>query len=140
GFELDFGDAAAGQAPAAESAGEGEEEESVKVVGHLRIGIPLFNIFHNEADELSRRLGVELAEWSYEHDRHPVPASAVALAHSLAGSSATVGYAELSVLARALEHALMQSHAAGRSRPGEPELFNEVADEIRRLLHQFAAD
>src|SRR5690606_27896953 len=40
---------------------------------------------------------------------------------------------------RALEHALMQSHAAGRSRTGEPELFNEVADEIRRLLHQFAA-
>ena len=33
----------------------------------------------------------------------------------------------------------MRSHAAGHGRAGEPELFNETADEIRRLLHQFAA-
>ncbi len=117
----------------------GHDDEQVKVVGPLRIGIPLFNIYLNEADELSRRLGTELAEWSLEFERHPVPESSVALAHSLAGSSATVGYSDLSALARALEHALMRSHSAGHGRGGEPELFNETADEIRRLLHQFAA-
>ncbi len=115
------------------------EDEQIKVIGPLRIGIPLFNIFLNEADELSRRLGTELAEWSVEHERHPVPETSVALAHSLAGSSATVGYSELSALARALEHALTRSHAAGHGRDGEPDLFNATADEIRRLLHQFAA-
>ncbi|MFO1266464.1 MAG: Hpt domain-containing protein [Rubrivivax sp.] len=114
-------------------------DEPVKVIGPLRISIPLFNIFLNEADELSRRLVTELAEWGLESMRHPVPESSVALAHSLAGTSATVGYGELSALARSLEHALARSHATGRGRRGEPPLFNDAADEIRRLLHQFAA-
>jgi chemosensory pili system protein ChpA (sensor histidine kinase/response regulator) len=115
------------------------EAEQVKVIGPLRIGIPLFNIFLNEADELSRRLGTELAEWAHEHDRHPAPDSAVALAHSLAGNSATVGYAELSALARALEHALARSRDAGPGTADEAVLFVDAAEEIRRLLHQFAA-
>jgi chemosensory pili system protein ChpA (sensor histidine kinase/response regulator) len=115
------------------------EEEQVKVIGPLRISIPLFNIYLNEADELSRRLCTELAEWALENDRHPVQGSSVALAHSLAGNSATVGYADLSALARALEHALERSHTAGHGREGEAQLFNDAADEIRRLLHQFAA-
>ena len=114
-------------------------EDPVRVIGGLRIGIPLFNIFLNEADELSRRLGTELAEWALETTRHPVSQSTAVLAHSLAGNSATVGYTELSTLARALEHALTRSHHAGPGQPGEPELFNDSADEIRRLLHQFAA-
>ncbi|MDE2276368.1 MAG: Hpt domain-containing protein, partial [Burkholderiales bacterium] len=115
------------------------DEEQVKRIGPLRISIPLFNIYLNEADELSRRLGIELAEWAHEHERHPVPESSEALAHSLAGSSATVGYGELSALARALEHALQRSRSQGVGRAGEPALFSAAADEIRRLLHQFAA-
>ena len=51
------------------------DDEQVKVIGPLRISIPLFNIYLNEADELSRRLGTELAEWALEHERHPVPES-----------------------------------------------------------------
>ena len=132
----------AGDAPvAADVAPEPElpEDEQVKVIGSLRISIPLFNIYLNEADELSRRLSTELAEWGLEHERRVVPDSTVALAHSLAGSSATVGYTELSMLARALEHALMRSAAVGRGSEGEPALFGEAAEEIRRLLHQFAA-
>ena len=115
-----------------------QDDEQVKIIGDLRIGIPLFNIYLNEADELSRRLCVALAEWAMESDR-PLDEGTAALAHSLAGSSATVGYAELSGLARALEHALMRSIAVGRATPGEPQLFNDAAEEIRRLLHQFAA-
>jgi len=113
-------------------------DDQVKVVGPLRISIPLFNIYLNEADEQSRRLSTTLSEWALELER-PVPDEAIALAHSLAGNSATVGYADLSQLARLLEHALMRSQALG---PGEPEavaMFNEAAEEIRRLLHQFAA-
>ena len=115
------------------------EDEQIKVIGPLRISIPLFNIYLNEADELSRRLVTEIGEWSVDALGHPVSLSAEALAHKLAGSSATVGYAELSVLARALEHALARSHALGPGREGESELFGDAADEIRRLLHQFAA-
>lgn len=115
------------------------EEEPYKQIGDLRIGIPLFNIYLNEADELSRRLCTDLAEWGLESAQRPVDEATIALAHKLAGSSATVGYAELSSLARALEHALTRSRRNGRASPGEPELFSDVADEIRQLLHQFAA-
>ncbi len=136
--ELERVFAAAPVAPVPSARAEAPEEP-VKVIGPLRISIPLFNIFLNEADELSRRLVTELAEWGVEAGRHPVPDSSVALAHSLAGNSGTVGYAELSALARALEHALSLSHEAGRGRRGEATLFSDCADEIRRLLHQFAA-
>jgi chemosensory pili system protein ChpA (sensor histidine kinase/response regulator) len=127
-----------------ESVGEADlpaieaESEQFKLIGPLKISIPLFNIYLNEADELSRRLVTELAEWAHEL-RRPVGAAAAALAHSLAGSSGTVGYADLSHLARALEHALMRSNSAGRGDAAEARLFAEVADEIRHLLHQFAA-
>ena len=114
------------------------EEEQIKVVGPLRIGIPLFNIYLNEADELSRRLCTELAEWAMELHR-PVGESSIALAHSLAGSSATVGFADLSHLARSLENALTRSQTMGYGTREEGVLFVNTADEIRRLLHQFAA-
>ncbi|HEX6708409.1 MAG TPA: Hpt domain-containing protein [Albitalea sp.] len=114
------------------------EEEQVKVVGPLRIGIPLFNIFLNEADELSRRLTTEVAEWAMELHR-PVGETAIALAHSLAGSSATVGFSDLSQLSRALEHALTRTEAIGHGTADEGRLFVDTAEEIRRLLHQFAA-
>ena len=106
-------------------AAEGEDD-SVKVVGPLRVAIPLFNIFLNEADEQSRRLGTEIAEWTLEPHR-PMGDSAVALAHSLAGNSGTVGFADLSMLARALEHALMRSRAVGHASDGEAQLFSDAA-------------
>jgi chemosensory pili system protein ChpA (sensor histidine kinase/response regulator) len=128
----------AAEAAATELAAFEDDAEQVKVIGPLRIGIPLFNIYLNEADELSRRLATGLAEWALEPQR-PVGDAAVALAHSLAGSSATVGYAELSQLARSLEHALMRSNDRGHGRGTEPQVFAESGEEIRRLLHQFAA-
>ena len=112
--------------------------EEFKQIGALRIGIPLFNIFLNEADELSRRLAVELAEWTLEQQR-PVGDDAVAMAHSLAGNSATVGFADLSDLARAMEAALGRSHDRGYGQGDEAVVFAQAADEVRRLLHLFAA-
>ncbi|KAI1691846.1 hpt domain-containing protein [Ditylenchus destructor] len=112
-----------------------ESDEGVKVIGPLRISIALFNIFLNEADERSRQLQVQLSEWSLL-PQSPLPTDAAALAHGLAGSAATVGFEDLSALARALEHALerAQGHEVA-----DPTLFPRAADEIRRLLHQFAA-
>ncbi|MEO8297317.1 MAG: Hpt domain-containing protein [Burkholderiales bacterium] len=115
-----------------------DDEDQIKVIGSLRLSIPLFNIYLNEADELSRRLGTELAEWSLELQR-PVGQAAITHAHSLAGSSATVGFDDLAELARALEHALIRSDALGGGEPEDAALFIEVADDMSRLLHQFAA-
>ncbi len=135
----------AGPADAPESAAEpatgeqvAQDDDQVKWVGPLRVSLPLFNIYLNEADELSRRLSTELAEWSLELHQ-PISENAVAMAHSLAGSSATVGFADLSHLARMLEHAEMRVQAIGRGTPEEAALFVAVAEEIRHLLHQFAA-
>ena len=113
-------------------------EEQYKVIGTLRIGIPLYNVYLNEADEWSRRLQTELGEWALEL-HHPLSDSCVALAHSLGGSSATVGFMALSKMARSLEQALehVQRHAPGQ--PQHAQVFVAAADHIRHLLHQFAA-
>ncbi|MBX3589123.1 MAG: Hpt domain-containing protein [Ramlibacter sp.] len=113
-------------------------EEQVKVIGSLRIGIPLYNVYLNEADEWSRRLGTELTEWSLELNQ-PVSDAAVGLAHALAGSSATVGFHALSEMARALEYALMHAQPQSRGLPEQASAFVAAAEDIRRLLHQFAA-
>ncbi len=118
---------------------EGGGDEHTRVIGALRIGIPLYNVYLNEADEWSRRLVTEVAEWALERHQ-PVNDSTVGLAHSLAGSSATVGFIALSEMARALEHALQQSrahHSNGATLYGD--VFVDAAEDIRRLLHQFAA-
>ena len=115
-----------------------EIDEQVKVIGHLRLSIPLYNVYLNEADEWSRRLQVELSEWAMELQK-PLPDSLVSLAHSLLGSSATVGFGALSEMARALEQALqhVQLHRQGTTQ--QAEVFSSAAEDIRRLLHQFAA-
>ncbi len=136
--------AAAEEAPAmAEEALPSDvPDDQTRVIGHLRIGIKLYNVYLNEADEWSRRLGNGLGEWALE--RHePLPPDAESLAHSLAGSSATVGFESLSRIARALEHALStvsQHQQRGQQAFAEhAQLFVDASEDIRRLLHQFAA-
>lgn len=131
---------AVAQADELEAQIESEPEEEVKVIGSLRIGIPLYNVYLNEADEWSRRLLTEVSEWALELHQ-PVADSTVALAHSLAGSSATVGFMQLSALARELEQALEHIQLMGvrAHQPSHGQTFMAVAQDIRRLLHQFAA-
>ena len=117
---------------------EVEDEELVKVIGNLRLSIPFYNVYLNEADEWSRRLQTELGEWALE-THQPVPASAVGLAHSLAGSSATVGFTALAHEARLLEHALDHVRLHNQGALAHAAVFNLSAEDIRRLLHQFAA-
>ncbi len=113
-------------------------DEQVKVIGTLRIGIPLYNVYLNEADEWSRRLATEISEWALQMDER-VPDSTVGWAHALAGSSATVGFQALSEIARALEGALQHTQTLADGTPEHARTFTEAAEEVRRLLHQFAA-
>ncbi|MFN3861893.1 MAG: Hpt domain-containing protein [Roseateles sp.] len=115
-----------------------DPDEGFKRIGPLRISSALFNIFLNEADELSRKLAAGLAEWA-QHASAPVPSSCEVLAHALAGNAGTVGYEDLSVLARELEHALGRAQRAVAFEAADAELFVRAADDIRGLLHQFAA-
>lgn len=125
----------------ARSAAELRQETSqdrAKVIGNLRIGIAEFNAYLNEADEWSRCLHVELSEWALELHR-PVSQGTLGWAASLAQSSAGVGLAGIASLAQALEKALrhVQPHVPGL--PEHASLFLEAAEDVRRLLHQFAA-
>ena len=69
----------------------------------------------------------------------PVPLEAVALAHSLAGSSATVGFEGLSGLSRLLEHVLEHLRSFGTGAQAHSDYLEAATEEILRLLHQFAA-
>jgi chemosensory pili system protein ChpA (sensor histidine kinase/response regulator) len=117
-------------------------DEQYKAIGPLRINLPLYNVYLNEADEWSRRLVTCLTEWSLELNQ-PLPNDAIVFAHSLAGSSSTVGFTALSGLARTMESALQ--HVQSSSDDGSYSAHSYAADfvsgaeEIRRLLHQFAA-
>jgi chemosensory pili system protein ChpA (sensor histidine kinase/response regulator) len=113
-------------------------EDPVKVIESLRIGLPLYNVYLNEADEWSRRLLTELNEWALEVHQ-PVPPGPSSLAHSLAGSSATVGFTALSGLSRELEHALQHIELQPRGTAAQARVCLDAAEDIRRLLHQFAA-
>ncbi len=115
-----------------------ESDEDTRVIGDLRIGIALHNVYLNEADEWSRRLCTELSEWALELDQ-PLRDSTIGLAHTLAGSSGTVGFVAVAELARLLERAMLhvQRHVPGRA--DHAQVFNQAAEDIRRLLHQFAA-
>ena len=115
-----------------------QSEEQFKVIGSLKIGIPLYNVYLNEADEWSRCLVTELDEWAIEYHK-PLNLSTVNFAHSLAGSSATVGFHQLSGLAKNLEHALEKVWQRENGTELEAKVFAQVAEECRRLLHQFAA-
>ena len=112
-------------------------EDEFRQIGDLRIGIPLYNVYLNEADEWSRQLLLELSEWSLTLDR-PVPDSAMAHAHALAGASAAIGLTSLSRLARAVEHALQRLHTQTNGTVNQTRTLNEAAEDIRRVLHQFA--
>nr|WP_315464817.1 Hpt domain-containing protein [uncultured Rhodoferax sp.] len=113
-------------------------DDGMKVIGSLRMSIPLYNVYLNEADEWSRRLQTELGEWAMELS-DPISDSVISLAHSLLGSSATVGFMALSNMAKALEQALQHVQLHRQTDAAHASVFCKSAEDIRRLLHQFAA-
>ncbi len=115
-----------------------ESDQQTKVIGDLRLDLASYNVFLTEADEWSRRLITGLGARALALDR-PMDGASVALALALGDSSAAVGFVSLSQLARALAHALEHVKHHGRGDARHAQVFNAAADDIRRLLHQFAA-
>lgn len=128
------GEAAQGAAACARSG----LEDQFKVIGTLRIDIAAFNSYLNEADEWSRRLLVELSEWALELHQ-PVSEDSIALARALATSSERIGLGAVTQMANALAQALHNVRTSGPGRAQQASQMIEAADDIRRLLHQFAA-
>jgi chemosensory pili system protein ChpA (sensor histidine kinase/response regulator) len=116
----------------------GDDASLYKQIGDLKISIPLYNVYLGEADGWSRELNADLSEWALMLGE-PVPERAMACAHSLAGASATVGFTGLSELARAVEHALQRLHVQPRGTAAQATTLVQAAQDIGRLLHQFAA-
>ncbi|MGC3984772.1 MAG: response regulator [Pseudorhodoferax sp.] len=119
------------EAPAPEDA-DGSDDDHFRQIGPLRIALPLHNAFLNDADEWSRQLQTELGEWALQQPLPPA-ASSLALARALADSAAGVGFDALARLADLLAQVL-----AGDP-PSATQPVQDAAEEICRLLHQFAA-
>lgn len=141
-------------------------DDGVKYIGDLEISVPLHNIYLAETDELVRMLANDIAEWRHEPDRE-VNILAVHAAHSLAGSSATVGFHTLQEVAHGLEMALqclsrkpvtlsddefatleasvdrlktmLQMFALGEMPAHEPEMVQALAD-VRQAVEARTAD
>ena len=116
----------------------GESAVAEEPVNALGVSTALFNVYLTEAEEWSHSLEKALYRWA-QTPNQSFPEDAIAYAHSLAGSSSTVGFQSLSDLARALEHAL--AHVQNSSNPEVSWLnvFQASGSEIRKLLHQVAA-
>ncbi|WP_313069784.1 response regulator [Melaminivora sp.] len=122
---------------AAEPLPQPSPDEAVKVIGALRVPLPLYNDFLNQADEWSRQLLVVLQEWALEL-HCPLPAQARELAEVLAEGAAAVGFEALAQLAALLARALqLRQGCAGT--PAQAQVLDTAAQDLRRLLHQFAA-
>ncbi|WP_312566057.1 Hpt domain-containing protein, partial [Comamonas sp.] len=124
--------------PVASAQAVQEMASSTKQVGDLSIPLPLFNVYLGEAEAWSYRLLDALTAWQENLDEAQ-PDMVEAWAHSLAGSSATVGFTALSDLARKLEHALQHVASQPQGVQAQVACFVRAAEEIRRVLHQFAA-
>ncbi|MCA3192973.1 MULTISPECIES: Hpt domain-containing protein [unclassified Cupriavidus] len=121
------------------SGGLADEDEGYKVIGPVRIGLALYNVYLQEADDLLRQFATDLSEW--RHENHPCPSElALRVAHTLQGSASTVGLEPVREIAEALEHLLL---LLGRHpvvmHPADFRLLDMAVDRLRAMLHQFAA-
>lgn len=113
-------------------------DDNVKYIGDLEISLPLYNIYLAETDELVRRLSHDLDEWRHEPDRG-INIQSVHAAHSLAGSSATVGFKPLQHIAYAMEAVLQYlARKPIKLLPQEYDTLQHGVERIRYLLQMFA--
>ncbi len=112
--------------------------DNVKRIGDLEISVPLHNIYLAETDELVRLLANDIAEWRHEPERR-VSIQAVHASHSLAGSSATVGFNALQEVAHALEMVLQfLMRKAVRLNDREFDTLEQSVDRLKLMLQTFA--
>jgi chemosensory pili system protein ChpA (sensor histidine kinase/response regulator) len=113
--------------------------EDVKQIGPVTISVPLFNIYTAEADENLRRLSQDFAEWSHEQER-PVSELALRLAHTLAGSAATVGARTIQTVAGQLEDLLLVAKRTQRTFDSAGHAALEtIAGELVAMQRSFAS-
>eukprot|EP01034_Spumella_vulgaris_P044705 gene44705-55628_t len=114
------------------------EEDNVKHIGALTIPLPLYNIYLAETDELVRLLARDFGEWRHEA-RRPVNPEALHAAHTLTGTSGTVGFKALRDLAHALEQTLDGLQApAPQLDHAQHDLLDFAVERIRQMLQSFA--
>jgi chemosensory pili system protein ChpA (sensor histidine kinase/response regulator) len=113
-------------------------DDNTKRIGELEIPLPLYNIYLAETDELMRVLTQDFGEWRHEPARAVTP-EALKAAHTLAGTSATVGFTALREIAYALEMALkMLAPPAPLMDEAQRDLLDEVIESARVMLQSFA--
>lgn len=113
-------------------------DDNVKRIGDLEISVPLHNIYLAETDELVRLLAQDLAEWRHEPER-PVSIPAVHASHSLAGSSATVGFTALQEVAHALENIYQfLARKAVPLTPSDYDVLEHCVALLKTMLQEFA--
>lgn len=93
-------------------------------------------LFLNEADALSQELQTEITAWAAESDT-PLPAAAAEQARALTRSAWGAGCTEISLLTHTLQMALERLRRNATTTQRQACLH--AADEVLRLLHQFAA-
>ncbi len=118
------------------SAPQAMEQREI-MVGHLRLSADFFEVFVEEPQRWSQGLQSELVQWDVQA-LQAVPSGAAALAHSLHGSAAAVGFAGLRTLARALEQALTYLELHGIGSEAHKSVVCDAAHEATRLLAGFS--
>ncbi len=113
-------------------------EHNTRRIGELEIAVPLYNIYLAETDELVRLLQQDFSEWRHEPQR-PVSNAALHAAHTLTGTSGTVGFKTLCELAHALEMALLAMAPPAPALDAEQhDVIEAVLERIRQMLTSFA--
>ncbi|MBC7456379.1 MAG: Hpt domain-containing protein [Massilia sp.] len=113
-------------------------DDNTRRFGGIEIALPLYNIYLAETDELMRVLTQDFGEWRHEPLRAATP-EALTAAHTLAGTSATVGFNALRAVAHALEMALQAMVApAPLLGDAERDLLDAAVDCARHMLQRFA--
>jgi chemosensory pili system protein ChpA (sensor histidine kinase/response regulator) len=112
--------------------------DDTKRIGNLEISVPLNKIYLAETDELVRVLAQDFAEWRHEPERR-VNIQSVHAAHSLAGSSATVGFSSVQEAAHALEQVLQSlARKPVRLTQHEFDTLDQSVERIKLMLQKFA--
>jgi chemosensory pili system protein ChpA (sensor histidine kinase/response regulator) len=150
-ISIDFGDAAPAPAAPKPAPATGNviefptitaplvaRDDNLKQIGSLEIPLPLYNIYLAETDELVRLLTRDFGEWRHE-PRRPVNQEALAAAHTLTGTSGTVGFHALRELAHSLELTLQSLQPpAPHLDQVQHDLLDFTIERIRQMLQSFA--
>jgi chemosensory pili system protein ChpA (sensor histidine kinase/response regulator) len=115
-----------------------QSDTQIKTIGDLQVSIPLYQAYLNETDEWSRQLALALSEWMLD-DAQPIPSQTLTWAHALAGSSATIGFDSCAKISKLVERLIERVQEHGVHSIDLARVLSNAADEIQRLLHQFAA-